>query len=434
MKIYCNNPEHPGIRNLPSELIMKKDLDELMNSENIDAIWVLGSGRNNPAMVYLTGGVQLTRADLIKKHSHAPVLYHAPMERDEAALTGLKTVNIEKYHLEELQKKFSGDALKAAVERYASMFSELGLTSSRIAVYGRIEAGEIHTLLTAIRQKLPDITWINEFGATILNTAMITKDAQEVERIRKMGNITVEVVGLVADYLSSQKAKDGLLVNSKSEPVTVGDVKSKINLFLAERGVENPQGTIFASGYDAGVPHSSGKPGDRLQLGVPIVFDIFPCESGGGYYYDFTRTWCLGYAPDAVQSIYEDVHKAYKLVMGELQLGESCKKYQKRVCEFFETKGHPTIKSNPQTQDGFVHSLGHGLGLNLHERPYFGITATDRDRLDANVIVTIEPGLYYPGKGLGVRLEDTVWVKQNGQFEILAEYPYDLVLPVKNLL
>jgi Xaa-Pro aminopeptidase len=119
--------------------------------------------------------------------------------------------------------------------------------------------------------------------------------------------------------------------------------------------------------------------------------------------------------------------------MGELQVGESCKKYQQRVCEFFETLGHNTTMRDPQTKDGFVHSLGHGLGLNLHEHPYFGSATTDRDRLDPGVIVTIEPGLYYPDQGLGVRLEDTIWVRPDGQFEILADYPYDLVLPVKNM-
>jgi Xaa-Pro aminopeptidase len=67
----------------------------------------------------------------------------------------------------------------------------------------------------------------------------------------------------------------------------------------------------------------------------------------------------------------------------------------------------------------------------VHERPWFGKNATDDDRLSPGVVVTIEPGLYYPERGMGVRLEDTVWARPDGSFEILVDYPKDLVLPVK---
>jgi Xaa-Pro aminopeptidase len=97
----------------------------------------------------------------------------------------------------------------------------------------------------------------------------------------------------------------------------------------------------------------------------------------------------------------------------------------------FEAKGHSTIQSNQSTQDGYVHSLGHGLGLNVHERPWFGHNASAADRLDPGSVVTIEPGLYYPERGLGVRLEDTVWVRPDGGMEVLAEFPLDLILKMK---
>lgn len=76
--------------------------------------------------------------------------------------------------------------------------------------------------------------------------------------------------------------------------------------------------------------------------------------------------------------------------------------------------------------------MGHGLGLEVHERPWFGRNATPEDRLEPGVVVTIEPGLYYPERGMGVRLEDTVWVQPDGEMEILAEYPLELVLPVRS--
>jgi Xaa-Pro aminopeptidase len=124
---------------------------------------------------------------------------------------------------------------------------------------------------------------------------MATKDEAEIEHMRKIGQVTIDVVGKVADLLTSHKAKNGILIKSDGEPLRIGDVKRKINLWLAEQGAENPEGTIFAIGRDAGIPHSSGNPQDLLRLGQTIVFDIFPCESGGGYFYDFTRTRCRPY-------------------------------------------------------------------------------------------------------------------------------------------
>jgi Xaa-Pro aminopeptidase len=245
-----------------------------------------------------------------------------------------------------------------------------------------------------------------------------------------MGQITTQVVSQVADFLTGHTVKNEVLVRADGEPLTIRDVKSRIDLWLAELGAENPEDCIFAIGRDAGVPHSSGNPVDAMRLGQTIIFDIFPCEKGGGYFYDFTRTWCLGYATDEAYQLYEDVRAVYTQIMAELKVNEPCPPYQKRTCELFEARGHPTIKDNPQTTDGYVHSLGHGVGLNIHERPWFGRQGGEADKLAPGSVVTIEPGLYYPERGLGVRLEDTVWVRPDGGMQILADYPLDLVLPM----
>ena len=78
-----------------------------------------------------------------------------------------------------------------------------------------------------------------------------------------------------------------------------------------------------------------------------------------------------------------------------------------------------------------MHSLGHGLGLNVHERPWSGLQASDDNILKPGVVITIEPGLYYPDDGMGFRIEDSYWVSPDGSMELLAEYPYDFVLEMK---
>ena len=410
---------------------MKTDLDALMQEKDLDAILITGPGQHNPAMVYITGGSHLTNADLIIKRGEQAVLFYFPMERDEAARSGLKTKNLAEYNFTELLNQANGDHLKALVKRYQIMLGELGVTSGKVALYGRSEIGTNYAIFSALQEELPDLSLIGEINNSALMLARMTKDEAEIKRIRKMGKITTQVVSLVADFITSHSAKNGVMVKHNGHPLTVGDVKARINLWLSERGAENPEGTIFAIGRDAGVPHSSGNPEDPLKLGQTIVFDIYPCEAGGGYFYDFTRTWCLGYAPDDVLALYETVLSAYNKITSQLEAGKPFDYYQDIICELFSSQGHPTIKDNPQTQQGYVHSLGHGIGLNIHERPWSGVNSDEKDRLVPGAVFTIEPGLYYPDKGIGVRLENSLWVRPDGKMEVLADYPMDLVLPVK---
>lgn len=409
---------------------MITDLDTLMQAQDLDAILITGPALHNPAMTYFTGRVHLTDADLVKKTGEDPVLFYNPMERDEAGKTGLPTKSLADYRMQDLLKEAGNNQLKATVIRYRKMLADLEITSGRLGLFGRIDAGSAFAVFSGLMQQLPELEVVGQLGDSILLQAMATKDTDEVESIRKMGEITTSVVGKVVDLLASQKARNDILVMNDGTPWTVGDIKKHIKLWLAEAGAEDPEGIIFSTGRDAGVPHSTGDSDAVLQLGKSIVFDIFPCEAGGGYFYDFTRTWCLGYAPDEIQAVYEDVLSVYRQIVSELKVNTPCRQYQEKTCELFESRGHPTIRSNPATLEGYVHGLGHGVGLHVHELPRFGLYATSLDVLSPGVVVTIEPGLYYPERGFGVRVEDTLWVRPDGEIEILADYPYDLVIPV----
>ncbi len=410
---------------------MKNDIDQLMQASGVEALLITGAGQHNPAMVYLTGLRHLTSADLLIKRGTAPILFHGPMERDEAARSGLATRSYNDYPMGPLLKQADGDRQKAMVLRYTQMLADTAIDQGQVLVYGQAEVGNTYSLLAGLQKALPGLEFNGDYEGRVLPQAMMTKDSAEIEHIRRMGKITVEVVGKVSDYLSSHASRGDVLVKSDGEPLLISDVKRQIDLWLAERGVENPEGTIFAIARDSGVPHSSGNPHDLLRLGQTIVFDIFPCEAGGGYFYDFTRTWCLGYAPDEALRLYEDVHTVYTTIIEEMKINQPCRDLQQRTCDLFEAKGHATIRNQPDTVEGYVHSLGHGVGLNIHERPFSGSTASQGDILAPGVVFTVEPGLYYPEKGLGVRLEDTVWVRPDGQIEVLAPYPMDLVLPVR---
>ncbi len=416
---------------------MKADLDQLMKERRYDALLVLGAGPHNPPMYYLTNGASIGAGSvLIKKRGAAPVLFVNGMERDEAAKSGLRVVDTGQYRFRDLLKEEKGDQTRALVRYFGKMLAEAGVTGT-VAAYGQRDAGAAYHLLTALNRGRLGVTIVGEVGDNLFSLARGTKDAAEIKRLRAVARKTLAVVADVQEFLTAHRAKDGVLVKKDGSRLTIGDVKRRINFKLNELGIVDAEGgPIFAIGRDAGVPHSRGNDRDPLTLGRTIVFDIFPAEPGGGYFYDFTRTWCLGYAPDHVLAAYEDVHAAYTRAFKALRPNAPARDYQKMTCDFFESRGHPTIQSDPETTTGYVHSLGHGLGLNVHEWPSLSDYEGNAARLLPGAVFTLEPGLYYPDHprgGFGVRLEDSVWLNPATlKFEVLAKYPKDLVLPVKS--
>ncbi len=413
---------------------MKSDIDTLMKARNLDALLVFGDAEHNPPMYYFTGGGHVSGAMLIKKVGAEPVLFYNDMERDEAARSGLKTVSYSEYPASDFMDQADGDASLGTALRFKKILADHGLTGGRIALFGKIELSQVFGIVMKLMQVMPEAQFIGETGSdsTVLR-AMETKDDVEVARIRKMGAVTTTVVKMVQEYLTSCDVReDEVLVKEDGSPLTIGDVKGKIALWLAERDAVDVEGLIFAIGRDAGIPHSVGDPADLMKLGQTIVFDIFPAEKGGGYFYDFTRTWSLGYATPEAQAMYDQVQEVYNKVVENLDLNASFVEYQRMTCEYFESKGHKTPLSVDAPLEGYVHSLGHGLGLNIHERPSSRLVDNGTDNiLKPGVVITIEPGLYYPDKGMGFRIEDSYWVRPDGKMELLAEYPYDFVLPMK---
>jgi len=401
---------------------MKSDLDNLMQERNLDAIMVLGNAEHNPPMYYLTGGGHVRDALLLKKRGEQAVIYCNAMEREEAEKSGLVVMPTRLGAIDELLKNSIG------------IFEERRLLAGRVGVYGTFDVGTTMRLMDTLKNALPDVEFMSELkDESIFMYAMETKDEGEVARIRRMGKVTTEVVGKVAEFLTSHTVnQDEALIKEDGAPLTIRDVKNKIALWLAERGTADVEGSIFAIGRDAGIPHSVGNPDDVLRLGKTIVFDIFPAETGGGYFYDFTRTWSLGYATPDAQQLYDEVKAVYEKVVENIDLNVDFREYQKMVCDEFGRNGHKTpMNTEGALTDGYVHSLGHGVGLNLHERPISRHTAGNDNRLKSDVVITIEPGLYYPEKGMGARIEDSYWVRPDGKVELLAEYPYDFVLPMK---
>lgn len=412
---------------------MKSDLDRLMAERNIDAFIVTGPSHANPTMYYMVNGAHVGEVTtVIQKRGEAPVIFANSMEREEAAKSGLRVIDRNQYDPLKIIKEEKGNTLRARARITAMMLDEIGVNKGRVAVYGREEQGVMFALWNGLMAMRPEFQIVGEYGQSIFDRAWYTKDAGEVARIRAVGEKTMAVVGNTWNFLASRRTKDGVLLNDDGSPLTVGGVKKMIRQWSMEQNIEHPEDFIFAIGRDAGVPHSRGTETDVIELGKTIVYDIFPSEAGGGYFFDFTRTWCVGHAPPEVQKVYDEVLEIFNISTDAMQAGAPCAQYQRMTNDYFEKRGHPTTRSQPKTVEGYVHSLGHGVGLQVHERPSLSDYEGNTDTLEPGVAITVEPGLYYPDQGFGVRIEDFLWLNpETKTLETIGEFRKDLVIPLK---
>ena len=207
----------------------------------------------------------------------------------------------------------------------------------------------------------------------------------------------------------------GELLYREGQPLTSEKVRCAIELSLLEDGCE-AMDTIVAGGLAGADPHARGT--GPLAANAPIVIDIFPRSKSSRYFADMTRTVLKGEAAPEVKEIYEAVRLAQDVGLEAIRAGVFGKEVHYRVSEVFSDQGYPEREGC-----GFTHSTGHGVGLDVHEKPSLGEIGGP---LKAGCVVTVEPGLYYPEIG-GVRLEDLVVVKENG-CENLTHFERQLVL------
>jgi Xaa-Pro aminopeptidase len=408
---------------------MKTDLDRLMKARELDALLILPAENEDPYRAYLSNGAHFSGM-VIKKQGEPPVLIANGMELDEAARSGLKVYSYDDFGYTTLQRDhgFNTDEWRRAW--YRCIFEGLGV-SGKVSIYGVADVNFAYRSIQNLSQELGDLIEIipDQVRSNVFDQAYETKDADELAKLREVARQTSAVMRTAREWIAGHRAADSAVIQADGTPLTIGDVKRFVRGQLFERGLEDPEGMIFAQGRDAGMPHSKGENDHPLQLGQTIVFDLFP-RMPGGYFHDMTRTWCIGYAPAEVQAVFDTVYEAYRRSLDACKPGIPTDTVQRLACEYFEELGHPTVLNTPGTAEGYVHTLAHGLGLNIHEAPYFP-TFSEKYYLQPGNVFTIEPGLYYPERGYGIRIEDTVHLNAAGELEILTDCPYDLVIDLQ---
>jgi len=420
---------------------MRSDIDQLMEARNLDALIVMGDSDGNTIMNYLTGGMHLEGALITKRRNGPFTLIHGSMERDTAAEaaqeSGMQLIDRDAlYNRYTLVAKHDGDRLAAQID-YLSQVIEDHKLQGRIGVYGSADSGESFVLLSELQKVLTESATesgqksnlVGEYGDSLFTIARETKDSAELEELKEVGRQTCQVVADVQAFVQRHGVEDEVVIKEDGRALTIADVKSFMNERLSQKGLTDHGATIFALGRESAVPHNRGGDETPLRLGHTIIFDIFP-QNANGYYHDMTRTWCLGYAPDDVQAAWDQTKEIFDQVMANFKVGTSCRELQEMTCDYYASKGHPTVKDSPGTQEGYVHGLGHGIGLDIHEGPRLTHQPSYDVKLQPGHVITVEPGLYYPEKGFGIRIEDAVAIDEDGELIWLTDYPYDLVIPM----
>ncbi len=243
----------------------------------------------------------------------------------------------------------------------------------------------------------------------------VIKSKEEVDAICKAQS----AVDAAMDLLRNAEIREGFLYLNGSV-VTSESIRRVLHLHLMEKGCV-AQHTIVACGSDACDPHNEGY--GPLRADEPIIFDVFPKSSESRYYADMSRTVVKGKASDSLKRLYDTVLEGQLLGISRVKNGAHGKEIHEEIMALFDSHGYKTGQVGGRMQ-GFFHGTGHGVGLDIHEPPR--ISKSDWI-LQKGEVVTVEPGLYYPDIG-AVRIEDMVWVNENGCTNLTT---YNKILEIK---
>ena len=357
------------------------------------------------------------------------VIYADSLDPDMMYLTGFQVTDPMLY----IKKRGEEGVLLVPRMEYARALQE-----SRCSVMDRGEAGFFEELekhkdpLTAMASVISSIAGgkvllspnfpvsfakkIESFCRTGVDKGTVSdmrsvKTAAEADNIRKIQKVTENAMDFAISIIKNADCIDGEL-RIEGEPLTSDYIRNEVHCFFLRRNIL-ARDTIVSCGEETAVPHCTGS-GIILE-NEPVVIDIFPCDSKTGYQSDMTRTVVRGEPDPEIEAMYCCVKGAKRLAKGMIAEGRTGKELHEFVVDFFDQNGYSS------GSEGFIHSLGHGVGLAVHEKPSLSPTG---ERLLSGCVVTVEPGLYYRGVG-GVRLEDIGMVTKRG-FDCFTDYPEDI--------
>jgi Xaa-Pro aminopeptidase len=394
---------------------LREDLDNILFEKGVEALLLYSDSYKDPNMYYLTKFLTPDPFIFLKRVDTDPVMVVNQMEYPRAQKQSI-VKDVRSY----IDYNYLQTMKSCEEPQYGSMKFLTRVVEKELGLRTKICVLHNFPIIAADVLREEGLTVIPVFD--VVEKARETKDIYEVKAIKTVQSVVEEVTSEALELIVNSDVGGNKILLSNGEPLTVGRMKSFFSGKLLENGCLPEEDIIVACGTKSSNPHYSGEPEDQLKADQPIIFDIYPRSIQKRYWSDMTRTIVKGKASPKLKKMFETVFDAKNSSLDVIQAGALGSQVYDVCCDIIEKAGYETARGGKKVTKGMSHSLGHGVGLQIHESPRIDELYTSP--LKEHNIVTIEPGLYDPKVG-GVRLEDIVELTKSG---------YSKLTQMKNIL
>jgi Xaa-Pro aminopeptidase len=383
---------------------LRGDLDGILAEKGAEALLMYSDSYRDANIYYLTEFLAPDPFIFIKRVDADPVVVVSQMEYPRAQKQSI-IKDVRSY----LDYNYLQTVKSAKEPQHGAIKFIAKVAEKELGVGTKICVPPNFPVVVADVLRDEGLTVIPMFG--VVEEARETKDIHEVEEIRAIQAVVEEVTSEAIDIIANSDVGSNRTLHFNGEPLTVGKIKSVFGNQLLENGCLPEEDIIVACGTKSSDPHYAGEPDDKLKADQPIILDIYPRSIQKRYWTDMTRTVVKGRASPKLKQMFETVFDARNASFDVIHAGAIGSQVYDVCCDVLEKAGYETTRGGKKVTKGMPHSLGHGVGLQIHESPRINELSTSP--LKKHNIVTVEPGLYDPHLG-GVRLEDIIEVTKSG--------------------
>jgi Xaa-Pro aminopeptidase len=383
---------------------LRGDLDSILAEKGAEALLLHSDSYRDANMYYLTEFLAPDPFIFLKRVDADPVVVVNQMEYPRAQKQSI-VKDVRSY----LDYNYLQTVKSAKEPQLGAIKFIAKVAENELGVGTKICVPPNFPLIAADVLREEGLTVIPMFG--VVEEARETKDIHEVEEIREIQAVVEEVTSEAIEIIANSDVGSNGTLHFNREPLTVGKIKSVFGSKLLENGCLPEEDIIVACGTKSSDPHYAGEPEDKLKADQPIILDIFPRSIQKRYWTDMTRTVVKGRASTEVKHMFDTVFEAKNASLDAIHAGAIGSQVYDVCCDILEKAGYETTRGGKKVTKGMPHSLGHGVGLQIHESPR--INELSMSPLREHNVVTVEPGLYDPNVG-GVRLEDIIEVTKSG--------------------
>ena len=387
---------------------MRENIDRILAKNDLNSMLLYSESAKNQNMYYLTEFLAPDPFIFFKQVDQDPVIVVKQMEVPRAQ----KESTVKNVH-----SFFDYDYMRIVKSESNSKAGEMKF----IAALAKKELGTDESVYVPPNLSVMLADVLRREGLKIkpmfdvVEKARETKENREMEAIKSVQRAVEEATSKAIELVTNAEVStDNTLFyreDGKKRVLTAGKVRSVFDHTFADWGCVSEEETIVACGGGGSDPHYSGESRDVLKANQPIVLDVFPKSVRKRYVSDMTRTIVKGRASKAVKKMFETVLQTKNAAMDAIKAGVVGSDMQNLCYDMLEKAGYQTIRGGKQISKGYVHGLGHGIGLEVHEGP--SMSDFYKYPLEEHNVVSVEPGLYDPKIG-GVRIEDVVEVTKKG--------------------